>query len=167
MPRRYYSYRSSRRNADAARGHIAEARRLSAELGGADKDVKAYFFSLSPTALAPILKDYESRYGTSARQYAQSALPQWRNGRRQMSGLVAERLVDLLPPRMPLVEKYKLRRELRRVVGHPVAVRLLFGKSAGTPHFLSGSLLNDVGPSLSDGWISHESSLRKNIFPNI
>lgn len=90
---------------------------MSAELGGADKDVKAYFFSLSPTALAPILKDYESRYGTSARQYAQSALPQWRNGRRQMSGLVAERLVDLLPPRMPLVEKYKLIEGLWKHVG--------------------------------------------------
>ena len=82
-------------------------------------------------------------------------------------GLIATLLAAAPGDLLRLVEKYKLRRELRRVVGHPVAVRLLFGKSAGTPHFLSGSLLNDVGPSLSDGWISHESSLRKNIFPNI
>ena len=35
-------------------------------------------------------------------------IPKWRTGRVQMSGMVAERLFNLLPPRMPLGVKYKL-----------------------------------------------------------
>jgi hypothetical protein len=88
--------------------HIAAAKRLTAELGGMDQGVKAYFLGLSPYELSSILDEYQRKYGRSAREYAQETLPRWRSGSVQMSGMVAERLFNLLPPRMPLLVKYKL-----------------------------------------------------------
>src|SRR5262245_37919653 len=93
---------------EIARQHIEDARRLTAELGGTDKDVKEYFFALSPRSLNTILDAYERQYGAGPRAYAQSTISRWRSGAVQMSGTVAERLFRLLPPRMPLQEKYRL-----------------------------------------------------------
>lgn len=88
--------------------HIAAARRLTAELGGMDQGVKTYFFNLPPSELGSILEEYQRAYGGQAREYAAETIPKWRTGRVQMSGMVAERLFNLLPPRMPLAVKYKL-----------------------------------------------------------
>lgn len=63
MTRHRYSRRYHGRHVDIgherARQHIEDARRLSAELGGTDKDVKEYFFSLPPHSLRLILDAYE------------------------------------------------------------------------------------------------------------
>src|SRR5713226_2467806 len=96
--RRYYRDRSYGR--ERALEHIAAARRLSAELGGMDQGVKAYFFCLSPTELSALLDEYERKYRRQAREYAADTIPKWRSGKVQMSGMVAERLFNLLPPRM-------------------------------------------------------------------
>jgi len=88
--------------------HIEEARELSEKLGGTDKDIKKYFFSLSETSLATILVEYGKRYGWKAETYATKTFYRWKVGSRQMSGLVADRLFDLLPIYMPLNDKYKL-----------------------------------------------------------
>ncbi|MBL8823086.1 MAG: hypothetical protein JNJ77_10900 [Planctomycetia bacterium] len=88
--------------------HIDEAKKLSELLGGTDADVKQYLFSLSESDLSVILNEYENQYGASKREYAENILPLWRTGRRKMSGLVAERLYNLLPPRMPLQIKYDM-----------------------------------------------------------
>src|SRR5215469_5747346 len=96
-------YRRSRSyGRERALEHIAAAKRLTAELGGMDQGVKAYFFSLSPVELSSILNEYQGKYGRSAREYAEQTIPKWRSGRVQMSGMVAERLFNLLPSRMPL-----------------------------------------------------------------
>ena len=105
-------YRSYDYGAEAARQHVQDARRLSAELGGADEDVKAYFFGLDEYDRAATFDEYERRYGQSARSYAEATLPRWKSGERRMSGTVAERLFSLLPPRMPLADKYKLTERL-------------------------------------------------------
>jgi len=97
--------------------HIEEARQLSQELGGTDKDVKDYFFSLPANQLWTILNEYEAKYGQEARQYAEVTLPKWRSGRVKMSGMVASRLFNLLPPRMPVPVKYKLTENLWQHVG--------------------------------------------------
>jgi hypothetical protein len=92
--------------------HIEEARRLSEELGGTDSDVKAYFFGLEGGGLRSVLDEYERNCGKSKREYAEQILPRWRSGDTKMSGLVAERLFNILPPKMPLAAKYSLVRTL-------------------------------------------------------
>ena len=62
--------------------------------------------------MTTVLNAYEHRYGQAVREYAETALPQWRSGKREMSGLVAERLFSLLPAFMPLARKYDLVKSL-------------------------------------------------------
>jgi hypothetical protein len=111
--------------------HIEEARQLSKELGGTDKDVKAYFFSLPAHPLRTILDAYEAKYGREPREYAEVTLPKWRSGKVKMSGMVASRLFKLLPPRMPLQEKYKLTKNLWQHVGPSSRKTLRVGLDAG------------------------------------
>ena len=96
------------RGHERALQHILEARELSEELGGTDKDVKEYFFSLSAQELESVLNVYELENGHKAREYAEETMAKWRSGRVKMSGLVAGRLFRLLPPRMPLGVKHSL-----------------------------------------------------------
>lgn len=139
MARRGYSrrygrsrnYRDYDAGAEAARRHIEAARQLSAELGGTDKDVKAYFFNLPEQKLNVILDEYGRRYGSSARSYAMETMPNWRSGRTHMSGMVAERLFNLLPPRMPLSEKYRLTESLWEHYGPRSKKRLRVGLDVG------------------------------------
>jgi hypothetical protein len=111
--RRYHRSIGSER----ALAHIEAARILSIELGGADEDVKQYFFSLKPAQLEPVLAEYGIKFGLAAREYAESTISKWRSRRVQMSGEVASRLFALLPPRMPLETKYKLIEDLWKHVG--------------------------------------------------
>ena len=129
-------YRNSRSHYDRnvgyeqARRHIEAARRLSAELGGTDKDVKAYFFALPPHQLKSVLDDYGKQFGAAARQYAQDTIPKWKTGRVQMGGQTAERLFNLLPPRMPLQAKYQLTENLWKHFGPSSKKRLRIGLDA-------------------------------------
>ena len=97
--------------------HIRAAQALSSELGGTDEDVKEYFFSLTDSPLKFILNKYENKYGKQAREYAEKTLPKWKKGEVHMSGLVAERLFNLLPPSMPIESKLNLTESLWRHVG--------------------------------------------------
>src|SRR5690554_3074455 len=100
MARRSYNRRNNRRPSrsyEHARKHIEEAKILSEELGGSDKDVKDFFFGLKGNQLDAVLDSYEKNFGLKAREYAELALPQWKSGSKKMSGLVASRLFSLLP----------------------------------------------------------------------
>nr|WP_306264919.1 hypothetical protein [Pararhizobium sp. IMCC3301] len=77
-------------------------------MGGTDKDVKEYFFNLDGKTLDTILQEYGKQYGEIKEEYARQTFSDWKAGARRMSGLVAKRLFDLLPPRMPLSKKYEL-----------------------------------------------------------
>lgn len=127
---RYYGSRSDIGH-EIARQHIEDARRLTEELGGTDQDVKQYFFALSPRQLSTILDEYERIYGLQKRLYAQQTIGKWRAGTVQMSGEVAERLFKLLPPRMPLTEKYKLVETLWKHVGPRSKKIVRLGLDAG------------------------------------
>jgi hypothetical protein len=74
--------------------------------------VKAYFFSLPADKLRAVMDAYEAAFGRAKREYAEQTMANWRSGKTQMSGLVASRLYNLLPPRMPLEHKYDLVRSL-------------------------------------------------------
>jgi hypothetical protein len=124
-PQRYKGRAHSKnRGMDAAIQHIEEAKALSRELGGTDQDVKKWFFSLRQSDLNKILKQYESAYGSKPAEYARETMPDWRSGKRKMSGLVAERLYKLLPPFMPIETKFSLVESLWHHVG-PVKKRLI------------------------------------------
>lgn len=127
----YHGYQRSIGH-ERALEHIREAEELSKELGGTDRDVKAYFFSLPPAKLRNILDQYEREYGHSKREYAEIALPQWRSGRKKMSGLVAGRLYSMLPPRMPIDTKYSLVENLWEVYSPKSHKVLTVGPDAQT-----------------------------------
>ena len=108
MGRRSRYQRSSYTGADFARRHLDEAAAFSREIGGNDKDVKAYFFSLPANELNVILRNYGVKFGAQAEDYARKTFHAWRTGERGMSGLVASRLFSFLPHHMPLSKKYEL-----------------------------------------------------------
>ena len=129
--RRYRTPRYERSiGLERAKAHIEAARQLSIELGGTDRDVKAYFFGLPASEVRAVLEEYGSKYGIQAKEYAQETIPRWRTGRVHMSGLVAGRLYSLLPPRMPLEAKYKLTEDLWRHVGPASKKTLRVGSHA-------------------------------------
>ncbi|MCX8043534.1 MAG: hypothetical protein N3B18_05335 [Desulfobacterota bacterium] len=97
--------------------HIREAAALSRELGGTDEDVKQYFFTLPPDRLKEFFDAYEKEYGSKPREYAEITFQKWKSGKVKMSGMVAERLFNLLPRFMPLETKLMLIENLWRRVG--------------------------------------------------
>lgn len=122
------SYRSA--GAERAMQHIREAEELTRELGGADQDVKQYFFNLSAGQRSHVLSLYGLKYGEEARQYAEQTIPRWESGQRKMAGQTASRLFNLLPPLMPIHEKYRLTESLWRHVGPQSKRRLRIGLDA-------------------------------------
>jgi len=108
--RRYHRSRSHRRTAgqQAARRHVEEARQFEREMGGTVSDVKKYFFGLNNTELNAVFAAYGGKYGALPEDYARKEFPRWKSGSTKMSGLVAKRLFEFLPPRMPLATKLEL-----------------------------------------------------------
>lgn len=105
--RRRYGSRGSY-GSERAKWHVAQARAFSDEVGHADAAVKDAFFRLSGKALDYLLDKYGELYGEDARDYARNTIPKWRSGTVQMSGMVAKRLFELLPPYMPTEDKNKI-----------------------------------------------------------
>lgn len=136
MARYYRGRRSSNRGYNSSRGdefarrHIQEAEAFTREMGGVDQDVKSYFFELPPERLSSILGEYRRTYGEAAGQYAYDTFHSWKSGSRRMSGLVAKRLFELLPKRMPLPDKYKLVESLWRVKGPSSRKQIFVGTDA-------------------------------------
>ncbi len=105
---RGYNSRSYNPGYERARQHINEAAELSRELGGIDKEIKEFFFAMSAINLASFFDAYEEKYGLQRREYAEQAHIKWKTGQTKMSGMVATRIIDLLPPFMPVDLKLKL-----------------------------------------------------------
>jgi hypothetical protein len=108
--RRHYRSRSygSTAGQEAARRHIEEARHFEREMGGTVSDVKKYFFGLTDAELNAVFAAYSQKYGASKEEYARQVFSRWKSGATKMSGLVAKRLFDFLPPRMPIAIKLEL-----------------------------------------------------------
>lgn len=121
--------RVRRRNYYAAK-HIREAEEFFAQLGGLDEVVKNYFFALSPTARKKVFDAYGAANGASAKSYAEFAWPLWKANKRKMSGTVAKRLFDCIPPLMPEAEKYDLARRIWDRYAPRTMLKLLIGPCA-------------------------------------
>lgn len=130
--RRGRQYRYSARSAgqEAAHGHLEQARAFSREIGGTDADVKRYFFSLSGPVLDEIFLAYGKANGRQAELYARKTFQKWKSGSTKMGGLVAERLFNLLPPRMPTATKLELAGNIWRHFGPSSARYFTVGPAA-------------------------------------
>lgn len=108
--RRYHrrSYRTSR-----ASQHISERQSLSWSLGGIDKDVEQIFLNLSHLKLESVFLRYGKEHGASALSYARTAYPKWQSGSTKMSGMVAERLLNLVPLVLDASTRFDLVKKLR------------------------------------------------------
>ena len=121
----------------ALASHIDAAHAFSAEVGNADYIVKNAFFSLSGSARTYLLDKYESLYGASARAYAQQTIPKWQSGSVQMSGMVAQRLFDLMPPFMPIAQKHQVFEMVWKQYGPRSNKFLYFGPDSNPEAVLS------------------------------
>lgn len=130
--RRYYRRRScaSIAGQQAARRHIEEARQFEKEMGGTVSDVKKYFFGLEDAELNAVFVAYSRQYGAPKEEYARQAFYKWKSGSTQMSGRVAKRLFDLLPPRMPIATKLELAGNVWRHFGTTSTHHFTLGPNA-------------------------------------
>ena len=106
--RGYRAYSQLTFGFEAAAKHVAQASELSDRLGGMDKEVKDYFFTLPADKLEAAFEQYALKFGKKKRVYAEATYSKWRVGAVQMSGQVAERLFDILPSIMPIDLKLKI-----------------------------------------------------------
>lgn len=93
---------------------VSKRQKLTSTFGGVDRDVERIFLSLESVDLEELLEVYTDEFGASAGSYARKTYPKWRNGSVRMSGEVAERLLNLLPPLLPYEARYDLVKKLRQ-----------------------------------------------------
>ena len=128
--RRYSSSYQGKAGQAAAREQIEQARAFSRELGGTDADVKAYFFSLSDSVLDEVLSAYGKATTPEAESWARQTFPRWKSGATQMSGLVAQKLFALLPPRMPPAKRLELAENIWQQFGPRSVSKFTVGPNA-------------------------------------
>lgn len=97
-----------------ASSHVSQRNALSSTFGGIDKDVERLFLALDRDDLEDLLEEYAEDYGQVPAQYARDTFPKWKKGTVRMSGKVAERLLKLVPPRLPLTDRFDLVKKLRQ-----------------------------------------------------
>lgn len=93
--------------------HKSKRAQLTNLFGGIDKDIEKAFFSLPSYILDAIFIEYGRRYNKSAESYARRTYPKWKSGTVKLSGQTAERLLQLLPPRLSKEKRYELIAKLR------------------------------------------------------
>jgi len=82
-------------------------------MGGIDKDVEQLFLNLPHLKLESVFLRYGQEHGTSALSYARTAYPRWQSGSTKMSGMVAERLLNLVPLVLDASTRFDLVKKLR------------------------------------------------------
>jgi|SanBayMetagenome_1026888.scaffolds.fasta_scaffold50123_1 hypothetical protein len=137
--------------------HTGYSYYMSSSIGGIDDDVKQIFLSLPPEKLSLVFRLYGQRYGGGAQSYAQSTYYSWRSGRVRMSGMVAGRLLNLVPPvldppqRFELVKKVRsahLRKERKYISCHPTDWRHTVGPIVA--QFIAASQNVQIPPYVLD-----------------
>jgi hypothetical protein len=93
--------------------------RLSAAVGGFDKDVLERFYSLTPDRLARLFNIYSDSYGDGAAAYARRTYVGWKHGAVRPSAQTINRLLDSLPLVLDFDGKCELLRKLRERHRYP------------------------------------------------
>jgi len=106
--------RRSRYRGSWSSTQVSQRKALSSTFGGIDRDVERLFLALNRDDLEDLLEDYADIYGAEKAKYARETVPKWRRGSVRMSGMVAERLLKLVPPRLPLATRFDLVKKLRQ-----------------------------------------------------
>lgn len=106
--RKYSSYRPS-----AAAQHVAARRALTSMFAGIDQDVEKIFLNLPSHHLEAVLLRYGKLHGEIPETYAREAYRLWKSGHRKMSGLVAERILNLVPMSLDAGTRFELVKKLR------------------------------------------------------
>jgi len=99
--------------------HTSQRAIVSAKYGGIDADVRAEFFNLRPSTLEEFFSGYRQKFGAPAAAYARKTYDSWRLGRTEPSAQTTERLLEILPPFLPMRVKVDLLRKLREHYRHP------------------------------------------------
>jgi len=144
---------------ERAKQHIQDAKNLTSELGGTDTDVKKWFFSLSSSQRETIFNKYGKTYGASKEEYARIAYPAWKTGKKHMSGLVAGRLFSLLPPLMPVRDKFELVENLWKHVGP--TKKILIKAGTKSPTELVINTVKDEVSKLTTSWAVPEQMTKR------
>jgi len=87
-------------------------------MAGIDKDVERIFLSLSPPLLELIFICYGKEHGSSALGYARATYAKWKSGSVRMSGVVAERILNLVPLILDKATRFDLVKKLRAAHMH-------------------------------------------------
>jgi hypothetical protein len=112
MGYRHYSYHRKRRPRPESRTD-AERRKFSESVGGIDSEVQQIFLALPEDKLAIVFQRYGEFHGTGALSYAKRTYPRWKSGMVQMSGPIAQRLLNLVPEVLDAEVRYEWVKKLR------------------------------------------------------
>ena len=93
---------------------VSKRQKLTSTFSGIDRDVERIFLTLDQADLDELLDVYTEEFGRSAGSYARKTYPRWKSGAVRMSGEVAERLLNLLPPLLPYGTRFELVKKLRQ-----------------------------------------------------
>lgn len=107
---------------DWAAWHVEQRAAVSSRFFDLDKEITRLFFSLSRGQLQRVFESYGRQYGRGAKTYAEITYPEWRAGRVNPSAETLCRLLDCVPPILPLSEKAALVAHLRRATRKPRSV---------------------------------------------
>ena len=112
MPRaRRFRYGS--RGAVYAQRHTSERAHLSHLVRGIDKDIEELFLNLPSFKLESIFLRY-GRLHPGKEAYARRTYSDWKSGKVRMSGIIAERLLNLVPRTLDVATRFELIKKLRR-----------------------------------------------------
>jgi hypothetical protein len=108
----YYYGRYHSRSSGAAQRRAASDQ-FSKEIGGIDTEIEKIFLNLSYPKLEEVYRRYGRAHGSSALSYARKTYSSWKSGWVTMSGMVAERLLDLVPAVLDPETRFELVKKVR------------------------------------------------------
>lgn len=92
-----------------------ERRKLSELLGGINEEIQEHFLKLPPEKLEIVFAAYGEQFGGGALAYARRTYPLWQSGAVKMSGVIAYRLLNLVPLVLEHDTRFQWIKRLRRM----------------------------------------------------
>jgi hypothetical protein len=140
---------------------------LSSRFFGIDPEVQRAFYGLTRAQLARVFKSYECKYGVGARRYAGKTYPEWRSGTVSPIADTLGRLLDCVPPVLPLADKATLIAQLRLRSRHPTRTRVRCTLAdaeedvlGALHHLLAAASQHEIPPIVRNAlsWLSSDSA---------